>query len=156
MGFVSFKRLHMLYTPLTKKAMKLAFEAHEGQVDKAGIPYINHPLHVAEQVEGEYATCVALLHDVLEDTDYEADDIRAMGFPEEIVQALLLLTHREGVAYLDYVRALADSDIARQVKIADLRHNSDLGRLDTVDDAARARVAKYAEALAMLGAHDNQ
>lgn len=146
----------MLYTPLTKKAMKLAFEVHEGQVDKAGIPYINHPLHVAEQVEGEYATCVALLHDVLEDTDYEADDIRAMGFPEEIVQALLLLTHREGVAYLDYVRALADSDIARQVKIADLRHNSDLGRLDTVDDAARARVAKYAEALAMLGAHDNQ
>lgn len=140
----------MLYTPLTKKAMRLCFEAHEGQVDKAGIPYANHPLHVAEQVDGEHATCAALLHDVLEDTAYGADDLRAMGFPEEVVGALELLTHPAGVPYLDYVRALKGNDIARQVKIADLRHNSDPSRLDEVTDADRARAAKYAEVLAVL------
>lgn len=140
----------MIYTPLTKKAMKLCFEAHEGQLDKSGIPYVNHPLHVAEQVDGEYATCVALLHDVMEDCGYQADDLRAMGFPEEIVQALLLLTHADEVAYLDYVRNLKDNELARQVKIADLHHNSDLSRLDVVTDADRARVEKYAKALAIL------
>lgn len=139
-----------MYTPLTKKAMKLCFEAHEGQVDKSGIPYVNHPLHIAEQMDGEYETCAALLHDVIEDTAYEVDDVRDRGFPEEVVRALELLTHADGVAYLDYVRALSDNEIARKVKVADLRHNSDLSRLDEVTEADRARVARYAQALALL------
>ena len=140
----------MIYTPLTKKAIKLCFEAHEGQLDKSGLPYVTHPLHVAEQVEGEYETCVALLHDVIEDCGYSADDLRAAGFPDEVVEAVELLTHDEGVPYLDYVRAIQPNALARAVKIADLRHNSDLSRLDEVTDVDRARVAKYAEALAIL------
>ena len=111
---------------------------------------MNHPLHVAEQVESEHATCAVLLRDVLEDTAYDVDDLRAMGFPEEVVGALELLTHPAGMPYLDYVRALKGNGIARQVKMADLRHNSDLSRLDEVTDADRVRAAKYAEALAVL------
>lgn len=142
----------MIYTPLTKKAMKLCFEAHAGQLDKSGIPYVNHPLHVAESMTDEYSTAVALLHDVVEDTSYTAHDLREMGFPDEVVDALELLTHREGVPYLDYVRKAATNEIARAVKIADLRHNSDLTRLDDVTPADRERVAKYARALELLGA----
>ena len=140
----------MLYTPLTKKAMKLCFKAHEGQLDKSGIPYVNHPLHVAEQVQGEYETCVALLHDVIEDTPYTIDDLRAEGFPEEVLDALQLLTHAEGVDYFDYVQALSGNEIARMVKIADLQHNSNLNHLDVVTDVDRGRVDKYARALELL------
>ena len=142
----------MIYTPLTKKAMKLCFEAHAGQLDKSGIPYVNHPLHVAESMADEYSTVAALLHDVVEDTKYTADDLREMGFPDEVVDALELLTHREGVPYLDSVREAATNELARAVKIADLRHNSDLTRLDDVTPADRERVAKYARALELLGA----
>lgn len=142
----------MIYTPLTKKAMRLSFQAHEGQLDKSGIPYVNHPLHVAEQMTGEYETCAALLHDVLEDCDYEPRDLRALGFPDEVVDALVLLTHEEGMPYLDYVEKLKPNAIARAVKIADLRHNADLTRLDSVTDADRERVCKYEKALALLQA----
>ncbi|MBQ9043931.1 MAG: bifunctional (p)ppGpp synthetase/guanosine-3',5'-bis(diphosphate) 3'-pyrophosphohydrolase [Eggerthellaceae bacterium] len=142
----------MIYTPLTKKAMRLCFEAHEGQVDKTDLPYVNHPLHVAESMDDEPSTCAALLHDVIEDTDYRADDLRAMGFPDEVVDALELLTHEDGVPYLEYVRAIKGNAIARAVKVADLKHNSDLTRLDEVTPADHERVEKYARALEILGA----
>ena len=66
----------MIYTQLTKKAMRIAYEAHKNQVEKSGIPYIYHPLHLAEQMQYEAAVCVALLHDVVEDTDITLDDLR--------------------------------------------------------------------------------
>ncbi len=80
----------MMYTALTKKALKISFNAHKDQVDKTGIPYVYHSFIVAEGVEdkGEYAVCAALLHDVVEDTDTTLDDLRAEGFPDEIVEAI--------------------------------------------------------------------
>ena len=95
----------MIYTELTKKAMKLAYRAHCGQADKSGVPYIYHPIHLAEQMTDEYSNVVALLHDVVEDTSVTFDDLEREGYPEEVLSALKLLTHDEAVPYLDYVAA---------------------------------------------------
>lgn len=142
----------MLYTPITKKALRYCFEAHAGQLDKSGIPYANHPLHLAEQMKTEDETVVALLHDVMEDCAKTPDDLRALGISERAVEALELLTHKHGTPYLDYVRALKDNPLATKVKLADLQHNSDLTRLDNVGDHDIARLCKYREARAALGA----
>ena len=142
----------MLYTDLTKKAMRLCFAAHAGQLDKGGVPYVFHPFHVAEQMEDELSTVVALLHDVVEDTDYTLEDLARMGFPEWALSALKLLTHDKRVPYLDYVAAIRHDPIARAVKQADLRHNSDLSRLTDPDASALARVEKYRRAIALLEA----
>ena len=141
----------MLYTPIVKAAMKLCFAAHAGQLDRSGIPYVNHPLHLAEQMDTEDEIVVALLHDVMEDTEYTADDLRAIGVSDAAMEALLLLTHDDAVPYLDYVRNLKDNPIARKVKLADLRHNSQLSRLDVVRAKDLARVEKYTKARAILG-----
>ena len=140
----------MIYTELTKKAMKLAFAAHKDQLDKSGIPYVFHPIHLAEQMESEETAIVALLHDVVEDTEYTLQDIAAMGFPQEVLEALALMTHDEAVPYMDYVARLKGNPIARTVKLADLRHNSDLTRLDAVDEKAHARIEKYRKAITEL------
>lgn len=140
----------MLYTPMTKKALKLCFEAHKDQTDKSGLPYVFHPFHLAEQMPDEITTVVALLHDVVEDTPYTLEDLRVMGFPDEALAAIALMTHAKGVPYLDYVAALRHNPVARRVKLADLRHNSDLSRLDGVDEKALARVKKYEKAIALL------
>ena len=83
----------MIYTKLTKKAMKIAFEAHKNQTDKNGMPYIYHPIHLAEQMSDEATVCVALLHDVVEDTDTTFEDLEKEGFTPEIISALKLMTH---------------------------------------------------------------
>lgn len=140
----------MIYTDLTKKALKLCFEAHKDQTDKAGMPYVFHPFHLAECMDDEISTACALLHDVAEDTDITIEELSEMGFPEEITRALRLLKHEEGVEYFDYVRKIAENPTAAKVKLADLRHNSDLTRLACVDDAARERAKKYAKAIEML------
>jgi len=142
----------MIYTDLTKKAMRLCFAAHAGQLDKGGVPYVFHPFHVAEQMEDELSTVVALLHDVVEDTDYTMEDLARMDFPERALSALKLLTHDKRVPYLDYVAAIRHDPIARAVKLADLRRNSDLSRLTDPDASALARVEKYRRAIALLEA----
>ena len=141
----------MLYSPLIRTAMQIACRAHAGQTDKAGYPYIHHPLHLAEQMTEEYAVCAALLHDVMEDTDVSAQEL-AQVMPPEVMEALRLLTHDESVPYMDYVRAISLNPIARAVKLADLAHNSDLSRLDEVTPKALSRVEKYAAAMALLKA----
>ena len=123
----------MIYTDKTKKAMKLCYEAHKDQVDKSGLPYVFHPAHVAEQMTDEATTIVALLHDVVEDTDYTLEDLAAEGFGKEILEAVALMTHEDDVPYLDYVAKLKDNPIARAVKLADLAHNSDLSRIGEVE-----------------------
>ena len=143
----------MIYTPLTKKALRLCFDAHREQVDKTGLPYVFHPFHLAEQMKDEYSTVCALLHDVVEDTDCTLDDLRSMGFPDAVVDALALLTHDPAVPYMDYVKVIATNPIARKVKMADLRHNSDLSRMDEADEWALKRTAKYKKALAYLKCH---
>ena len=109
-----------------------------------------HPFHLAEQMTDEVTTIVALLHDVIEDTAYTLDDLRSMGFPVEALDALALLTHDKNVPYMDYVSRIKKNPIAKAVKLADLRHNSDLSRLDTPDNKALERVQKYRNAIALL------
>ena len=140
----------MIYTPLTKKAMKIAFEAHKDQKDKSGMPYIYHPVHLAEQMNDEATTCVALLHDVVEDTDTTFEVLEREGFTVEIIEALKLLTHDDAVPYMEYVAAIKNNPIAKAVKLADLAHNSDLTRLDVVDEKALKRVEKYKQAIKLL------
>ena len=140
----------MIYTALTKKAMKVCFEAHKDQLDKTGLPYVFHPFHLAEQMDDEISTICALLHDVVEDTDTTLEDLDEMGFPKEALEALALLTHAPEVPYMDYVREISRNPIATKVKIADLKHNSDVTRLDFVDEWALKRNQKYNEALRIL------
>ena len=140
----------MIYTPKTKQALKLCFEAHKNQVDKSGMPYVFHPFLVAEQMTDEISTIVALLHDVVEDTPYTLEDIAAMGFGGEVTDALALLTHDEAVPYLEYVAALRSDPIARAVKIEDLKHNSDLTRLEALTPKDEERILKYRMAVAIL------
>ena len=140
----------MIYTDMTKKALKLSFEAHKNQVDKSGMPYVYHPFHLAEQMNDENTTIVALLHDVAEDTDITVEDIRKRGFNNEVCEALKLMTHDDNVPYIEYVKKLKSNPIAKAVKIADLAHNSDLTRLDVVDEKALMRVEKYKRAMEEL------
>lgn len=140
----------MIYTKLTKKAMKIAFEAHKNQVDKTGLPYIFHPFHLAEQMNDEKTVCVALLHDVAEDTDITVEQLKNEGFYDEIIDALKLLTHNKTVPYMDYVAEIKNNPTATLVKLADLKHNSDLTRLDDIDDEAKERNKKYKKAIELL------
>ena len=102
----------MIYSELTKKAMKLSFEAHKDQVDKGGMPYIYHPFHLAEQMNTEETVIVALLHDVVEDTAYTLQDIASMGFPQSVIDALKLLTHEKSTPYMDYIIRIKENPIA--------------------------------------------
>ena len=140
----------MIYTNLTKKALKLCFEKHKEQVDKTGLPYVFHPFHLAEQMDDEISTVCALLHDVVEDTDVTFNDLIEMGYPKEVISVLTLLTHDSSVPYMDYVKKISTNETAKKVKIADLKHNSDISRLDVVDDYAKARNQKYKQALELL------
>ena len=140
----------MIYTDLTKKALKLCFEAHKEQVDKTGLPYVFHPFHLAEQMNDELSVVCALLHDVVEDTDITLSDLTDMGYPDEVIEVLNLLTHEPSVPYMDYVAKISENPIAKKVKIADLTHNSDNTRLDVIDEYAIKRCEKYKRALELL------
>ena len=140
----------MIYTEKTKIALKLCFKAHKRQKDKSGLPYVFHPFHLAEQMKTEETTIVALLHDVAEDTKYTLKYIAKKGFSDEVLTAISLLTHDDKTDYMDYVRAIKDNPIAKAVKLADLKHNSDLTRLDTIDEKALKRREKYLKAIELL------
>ena len=122
----------MVYTPLTNKALIYAYNAHHGQLDYNGIPFIFHPLHLAEQMDDEISCCAALLHDIVEDTALTLDDLRK-EFPEEVVEIVSLLTHGDSAEYnyedyFDYIRAIRAHPTARKIKLADISHNSDQSR----------------------------
>ena len=140
----------MIYTPMTKIALRLCFEAHKDQLDKSGLPYVFHPFHLAEQMTDEETTIVALLHDVVEDTDHTIDDLREMGFSESVLAAIALMTHDPAVPYMEYVEKLGKNPIAKAVKLADLRHNSDMSRLATITPWDEARAQKYKNAIELL------
>ena len=142
----------MIYTTLTNKAMRIAYTAHHGQLDYNGIPYIFHPIHLAEQMDDEISCCAALLHDVVEDTDVTMEDL-AREFPAEVIEVLKLLTHDDDVPYFDYVREIKKHPVAKKVKLADLAHNSDQTRC-IGSDLTLERLAywkdKYAKAQTIL------
>lgn len=140
----------MIYTKLTKMAMRLCFEKHKNRIDKSGVPYVFHPFHVAESMSDEYTTCTALLHDIVEDTDTTLDDLKNMGFPDEVVEAVGAMTHYPDVPYMEYIEKLKPNRIARAVKISDLMHNCDLSRNDEITDEDIIRTEKYKRALALL------
>ena len=147
----------MIYTELTNKAMKIAYEKHHGQKDKSGVPYIFHPFHLAEQMgDDEYAVCTALLHDIVEDTDMTFNDLEREGFPEEIIEAVRCLTHEDSVPYLGaYIEGIKANPLARKVKLADLAHNMDPTRLPPAESESEIlkrtqREEKYRKAKSFL------
>ena len=122
----------MVYTELTNKALVYAYNAHHGQLDYNGIPFIFHPLHLAEQMDDEISCCAALLHDVVEDTELTLEDLRK-EFPEEVVEVVALLTHNDSAEYnntdyFSYIEKIKNHPIAKKVKLADIAHNSDQSR----------------------------
>ena len=139
----------MIYTENTKKAMKIAYNAHRGQEDKSGVPYIYHPIHLAEHLGKEEECIVALLHDVVEDTEVTFEQLEK-EFSKKVIEALKLLTHDDSVEYMDYIRKLKNNPIARNVKLADLKHNSDKTRLTKITEKDIKRLAKYQEAIKIL------
>ncbi len=140
----------MIYTDKTKQALKLMFAKHKDQVDKSGIPYVFHPFTVAQSMDDENSTIVALLHDVIEDTDTTIDELVEMGFNDEIISALKILTHDKSVAYFDYIEKIKSYSLATKVKISDLKNNSDLSRLNKITQKDVERVEKYKKSLEIL------
>ena len=134
-----------------RKAEKFAEMMHEGQVDLSNRPYIEHPKAVASMVEGDVEKVVAFLHDVVEDTLVDVEDIRE-GFGDEVAEAVDVLTRKKGVSYMDYIKGVKENKIARVVKMADLTHNMDVSRLAIITDADWARVKKYKKAYDYLKA----
>ena len=136
-------------------ALSIAKKAHAGQVDKAGVDYIQHPLYVASQVKTEQEKTVALLHDVIEDSDVTVDDLLASGLSNEVVTAVQILTKKEGQSYQEYLEKVKSNNLARVVKLADLKHNSDLSRLKSVTNTDYERVKKYKNAIRYLSTQNS-
>ena len=139
----------MINTKLTKKAMIIAYNAHMNQIDRAGVPYIYHPIHLAEQMDTEIECIVALLHDVVEDTDVTFEQLKK-EFSGEVIEVLRLLTHDKNTDYMEYIMKLKKNPIAKKIKIADIKHNLDETRLEKVTLKDIARRNKYKKALEIL------
>ena len=140
----------MIYTDLTKKAMKYMYEHQKNQYDKSGIAYVFHPFSVAYNSEKEDECVIALLHDIVEDTSVTFEDLENEGFSNVIIDTLKLLTHRENEDYFEYIDRISKNKLATKVKINDLIHNMQDGRLDVVTEADIERKEKYKKALAIL------
>lgn len=145
----------MIYTNLTRKAMRVSFEAHKNQVDKDNIPYVYHPYEVASGLDSEELICIALLHDVVEDTDITFEQLADMGFTDSMLEALRLLTHDKDVPYMEYIEKLSHNPLAKRVKMADLTHNMNRDRRETVTEQDEKRWAKYKKAYEYLQSCDN-
>ena len=140
--------------PRVRKAFEIAKKAHAGQVDKAGVAYIYHPVTVASNCgDDDSAIITALLHDTVEDTGMKFDELQAtVPLTNDELQALKMLTHDENTPYLEYVKSIKNNELARRVKIADLKHNSDLSRIPAaqISEKDLNRVEKYQQALKIL------
>lgn len=142
----------MVFTSMTITAMQVAYTKHAGQVDKAGVPYIFHPYHLAEQLHDEIACTVALLHDVVEDTDTTFEEL-SEKFPDEVIEALRFLTRTKDTPYLEYIKNIKKNKIATAVKLKDLEHNMDKARMSLthISDEKRKRLFdRYTKAVQVL------
>jgi (p)ppGpp synthase/HD superfamily hydrolase len=137
-------------TPTLEDAIILAATHHRGQTDKAGEPYVLHPLRLMLSLRDPHERLAALLHDIVEDTDITLDDLRALGYPTPVVAAIELLTHTDGSPYLDYVARLKTNPIARAVKLADLADNMNLDRIAQPTAKDRVRIQRYQAARELL------
>jgi len=131
-------------------ALSIAKKAHEGQYDKAGVDYIEHPIYVASQVDTKEEKAVALLHDVIEDSPVSAEELLQAGLPETVVTAVQVLTKKKEQDYQTYLETVKKNPLARVVKLADLKHNSDLSRLSSITEKDRERLKKYKKAIDFL------
>ena len=126
-----------------EKAIKIAVDAHTGQTDKGGNPYILHPLRVMFNLNNESEKIVGVLHDVLEDTNVKIEDIKKEGFSVEVVDALILITKNVSQNYEDYIEGIKSNVIALKVKIADIEDNLDVKRLNIISEDDSIRINKY-------------
>ncbi len=139
----------MIYTKNTKKAIIIAYNAHINQKDRSGLPYILHPIHLAEQMDTEEECIVALLHDVVEDTEVTFKELEK-DFSKTIIDALKLLTHDKDTDYFEYIEKIKSNPLAKKVKLADLKHNSDETRLENITEKDITRNKKYVKAIKIL------
>ncbi len=146
----------MIYTPLTRKALIISFEAHRNQKDKAGVPYIYHPYEVASKMTDENTTLAALLHDTVEDTSLTFSDLEREGFPSPVIEAVKVLTHRKGTPYLEYIEKVKENSIARAVKKADLEHNMNQSRMEVITPGWKKKLQLYEKALGILEQEDKR
>lgn len=135
-----------------ERAIAIAAMAHEGQVDKAGMPYVLHPLRMMLAVDTAEARMAAVLHAVVEDTAVTLEQLRAEGFPDAVIEAVEALTKRDSEDYDAFIRRVAPNPIARKVKLADLRDNSDLTRIAQPAEKDRQRIERYQRAIEYLAA----
>ncbi|ACL03330.1 metal dependent phosphohydrolase [Desulfatibacillum aliphaticivorans] len=132
------------------RALEIAVQAHKGQKDKAGAPYVLHPLRLMMRMHSPEALMAAVLHDVVEDTDWTLDDLKKEGFSEEVLEALDHLTWRQDEKYGEYIERLKSNPLARVIKLADLEDNMDLTRIARPSAKDFERVRKYHKAWARL------
>lgn len=142
--------------PGIEDAILLAVTAHRGQRDRAGQPYVLHPLRVMMRLDGLHERMAAVLHDVVEDTEHSLESLRALGYPEPVLAALDCLTRRGGESYEEFVERILDDPLARRVKLADLEDNMDVRRLPTFGDRDTERVARYLAAWHRIRAREAQ
>lgn len=135
---------------MLNKAFSIAYHAHDGQFDKGGMPYIFHPVMVALNVDSVDEKMVALLHDVVEDSSYSLEDLKKEGFPANVIEAVGVITKKDGESYDSYLEGVKRNDLARKVKIADITHNSDRSRLKEISEKDLERFKKYEKALSYL------
>lgn len=132
------------YIELYMRALEIAKECHKGQKDKGGHDYIGHPIRVSDRCMSENASIAALLHDTIEDSDMTPERLRDLGFPADIVEAVIVLTKPSGIRYDEYIERIGTNPIAREVKIADLEDNLDVIRLPyPLTDKDLSRLNKY-------------
>ena len=137
-----------------EQAIAIAAKAHKGQVDKAGAPYVLHPLRIMLRVSTTEERIVAVLHDVVEDCGVSLKDLRVEGFPEVVIEAINSVTRRPEESYEDFVRRAASNPIGRRVKLADLEDNSDLSRIANPSARDHKRIAKYRRAIETIEAFE--
>lgn len=130
-------------------ALYIMLKSHINQKDKAGKPYIYHPLIVMRAVKGYKTKIVALLHDVVEDSNYTIEQLKKI-FDNDIIEAIDLLTKKKKQDYFEYLNAIKRNEIAKKVKISDLKHNMDLKRLSKINDNDLKRFEKYKKSLEFL------
>ena len=135
-----------------ERAIAIAAEAHAGQKDRAGAPYILHPIRLMIQMDSEDAMMAAVLHDVVENSTWTLDDLRKEGFSNEVLNAVDSLTHRdkEGEDYWDYIQRAKSDPIALKVKLADLEDNLNPDRLNEITEKDEKRFDRYRKAQEML------
>lgn len=141
------------FETLLALAIAIANQAHAGQLDKAGKPYISHPLMVMAQMDTIEGKIVAVLHDAIEDSNLTIADLVRQGFPEFITEAIAAITKLKGEQYEDYILRVKSNAIARKVKIADVTHNMDISRIANPTEKDFQRLEKYKKVLQELTAN---